>query len=1095
MKGTFIYSILLFTVCQLYAQRPVINAIDKSSASYNQTVFITGSNFPANTADVSVYFGSGEASVVSSSANLLEVTVPITATYGSITVENLSNGLIGKSMTAFTPSFKGDGFNASSISAQSNFSTNQQYTYDICSCDFDKDGKPDLAVTNNESSVISLFRNSSTHTSLSYDLTEQSIARPTIDISCGDLNGDNLPDLVAISESQGSQDVIFTFENTSTPGSISFTTTVTQLPVKADGNSSGRSIKISDIDSDGKPDIVIGVLNDPKIYVYRNTVATVGGSLSWSNPVGISLSGLGQTGAIQAGMIAVGDLNGDGLDDLGAFGFAKSSNIVLLRNNSTPGNISLAQELTVVDSDAKIDMMFIDLDNDNKREIVTTSNLASGREISISKNTSTTGSFSFDTKKTVSASGSFGVSAADLDGDGLVDLATASVSSRVHVVINNGNLDFTTNTISTSLNARNLVTIDANGDFKPDILFTNNSNTASVGRIRGFLNQNCMVPEISPSGLTFCLGDSFTLSATESPGTTYTWSSTGDVTFSQDGSNQATITVTSGTSATIEVTVNPPVGSCAIPGSTNLTLTPGSPPSAPIINLSNTGTICSGTAFNLSGPAGFDEYIWTLPSGTITTLTTNTLSINNSSSLDAGTYELRVRNNGSCAGDPNSRAVTINEPPMATIANRGTDNFCVGSSTTLEVIPYSGISYQWNLNGSPIATAQNTSYSAMTTGNYSVTLTDADGCALTSSAYSVNAVSPPTASITSAAEICVGTALPVSASGSSGTAGFTLNHSWDFGNGTNGIGENTTVTYASASSPTIQLTTGYESIAGCTNSTTKSITVSNAPTPASISALVSPSASSREKCPEDELLLTAPTGYQSYSFLVDGSEVSNTNTASIGTGAGIDLTEVTLNVVTAIGCQVNGALLTVSNFANSRIIIEAPDHTISTENSIQLSDTESSVRLSATNGSGYAWEPAAIIDDATSSEVTVFPTTQSTTIYVTGTDVTNNCVTMDSVTILTPGIIPRQSFSPNGDGIGYDCWEILNSSNLDGCTVHIFDQRGVFVFKGDSPFENNCVWNGNINNGSSEAPEGVYYFVLKCDEGSNSTSGYILLGR
>ena len=133
------------------------------------------------------------------------------------------------------------------------------------------------------------------------------------------------------------------------------------------------------------------------------------------------------------------------------------------------------------------------------------------------------------------------------------------------------------------------------------------------------------------------------------------------------------------------------------------------------------------------------------------------------------------------------------------------------------------------------------------------------------------------------------------------------------------------------------------------------------------------------------------------------------------------------------------------------------------------------------------------MSDSTSQTVTVFPNQPSTIVTLFGTD-DNGCAVSSQIEIILDNLRPKRTFSPNGDGLN-DCWEILNSSqdNTVGCKVYVFDARGRNIFVGDAPFENNCVWDGNFN--GTIVPEGIYYFVLKCDNDLTSKSGSILLAR
>ncbi|MBC7865716.1 MAG: T9SS type A sorting domain-containing protein [Bacteroidia bacterium] len=128
-------------------------------------------------------------------------------------------------------------------------------------------------------------------------------------------------------------------------------------------------------------------------------------------------------------------------------------------------------------------------------------------------------------------------------------------------------------------------------------------------------------------------------------------------------------------------------------------------------------TFCQGNSVTLSSSAG-SSYLW---SNGATTQTTN-ISTN-------GNYSVTVTAANGCSATSSATAVTVNTLPAATISAGGPTTFCQGNSVTLS--SSAGNSYLWS-NG---ATTQTTIIS--TSGNYSVTVTGANGCSATSSVTSV----------------------------------------------------------------------------------------------------------------------------------------------------------------------------------------------------------------------------------------------------------------------------------------------------------------------------------------------------------------------
>jgi hypothetical protein len=96
---------------------------------------------------------------------------------------------------------------------------------------------------------------------------------------------------------------------------------------------------------------------------------------------------------------------------------------------------------------------------------------------------------------------------------------------------------------------------------------------------------------------------------------------------------------------------------------------------------------------------------------------------------------------GQCASTT-TMTVTVNPLPSPSIANVGALTFCQGGSVTLNASPAG--TFQWNLGGNPIAGQTSATLNATTSGNYTVTVTNANGCAATSAPVTVTVTVLPT---------------------------------------------------------------------------------------------------------------------------------------------------------------------------------------------------------------------------------------------------------------------------------------------------------------------------------------------------------------
>ena len=87
-----------------------------------------------------------------------------------------------------------------------------------------------------------------------------------------------------------------------------------------------------------------------------------------------------------------------------------------------------------------------------------------------------------------------------------------------------------------------------------------------------------------------------------------------------------------------------------------------------------------------------------------------------------------------------------------------------------------------------------------------------------------------------------------------------------------------------------------------------------------------------------------------------------------------------------------------------------------------------------------------------------------------------------------------EGFSPNEDGLN-DVFEISNLKDVFDYELIIYSRLGNLIYKGDNevPF-----WDGTPNQGigGSEAPTGVYFWVLKLrDPNIEDMVGWVYLNR
>ncbi|HEU4886888.1 MAG TPA: IPT/TIG domain-containing protein [Thermoanaerobaculia bacterium] len=177
-----------------------------------------------------------------------------------------------------------------------------------------------------------------------------------------------------------------------------------------------------------------------------------------------------------------------------------------------------------------------------------------------------------------------------------------------------------------------------------------------------------------------------------------------------DGTSEASAPAIIAACSPPAVTIDAPVTSICTGGSTTLTA-------------------------NVSGGTAPYTYQWHDGNGPIAGATSSTLNVSY-----GGDYSVVVTDSIACPAA--SAPVTIAEttPPPATISAGGPTTFCDGGAVVLTAS--AGASYLWSTS----ETTQ--SITVTTSGNYSVTVTDANGCGSTSAPTSVTVKTTPVATIT-----------------------------------------------------------------------------------------------------------------------------------------------------------------------------------------------------------------------------------------------------------------------------------------------------------------------------------------------------------
>ena len=1106
-------------------------SITPTHAEVGQTVTISGLGLSGTSA---VFFGSvavSGANINVQSDNLMTAIVPAGATHGSITV--LNNGLMAQSSQQFYISFSGTASTNTEYDSEFELSTGEVDIDDICLCDLNGDGKSDITLTHkhevaetstNPKSEITIFRNESTagttRFSAAININNAQNKNGFIATTCADLDGDGKPELIFTADQGTSLQHIYVYKNESAAGAITMTPlelTTLKLPQSSGNNRIARRVKAFDMDGDGKNDLVVGNDTDNTLHIFRNTGSGTGNfSFEPSSELG--------AGNNFSGNILVIDINNDGkLDIISAPFRAQSqqstsiSEASILKNNSTTGRFSFSLETTINNGTDRISSLSSgDFDQDGLNDIVIASR--DGGSIKVYQNTSNGSLISFGNAididlGTPSPLTPFGVDLGDVNGDGLVDIVSSFASGGIALVPNNSTIpnNAATGTIAfrpaerlaTSTTTQNICVGDLNADAKPDIAFTLDVNPGSTGKLGVFMNRNLIVPSISPSDGPFCRNDAFNITATKSTSSTYDWRimTPAVATITNNGDN-ADIEVTSADSpVTIQVEITQTGSMGSNPVTIEYIILNGPmQQSPPTVSFSPSapagGVVCFGEPFILGVPAATGGYMfeWTRPNGS--TSTGSQINIATASTEDAGNYTVRVMPPGGCFTEMSTPFnVKIEKAPLRIISNQGCATTSASPAITLDIGNSGAFNYSWKRDRSPISETSTTIQASMA-GSYTVEVSTRAGmCVTESEPFIVPEFT--TSQFDLETMTCVNSPIQLTSNTVSDNA-FTSTEMWEVLNGINPISPSDTslvspgdilnFSFNQVGTYTIRLTSEYRNFEICPDILEKEIIVTDPP------VITFNVADGVEKCQLDGLTvgIKSPSSADiaSYEWSVNGS-LSSASTVEATTPIGMDSVYAILTITTTIGCQVRDSVK-VKNFPSDADISSTSTAFDPSTDTVTLED-DNFITLTAENiVSGIAWSPKSIIDDTTATTITIFPSLTTTTVTLHGTDA-GGCAVVSTLTIILDNIRPRRTFSPNGDGLGFDCWEILNSTELQGCKVYVFDARGKNILVQDSPFPENCVWDGNYN--GTPVPEGLYYFVLKCDKSDFTKSGSILLAR
>jgi Leucine-rich repeat (LRR) protein len=517
------------------------------------------------------------------------------------------------------------------------------------------------------------------------------------------------------------------------------------------------------------------------------------------------------------------------------------------------------------------------------------------------------------------------------------------------------------------------------------------SNWSAISRFRTYS------PVAASGVLSFCEGGQVTLTAPL--GLSYQWLRNGNPIAS--ATSQQLVANESGV---YTVQVNSSIGCVYTSESVTVTVNP-----LPTATISFTGTaeVCEGQTKILTASAGA-SYRWFRNGEVIANATSQSIEINT-----GGSYTVEVTSAAGCTRLSAAQTINVVAIPTASITAGGSLNFCSGGSVVLTASL--GASYQWFKDGVAIDGATQRNYTAFTTGNYAVNVSNSLGCGNTSAGVQVTVTPIPTATITISGQtaICQGETTTLTASEGA-------SYQW-FRNG---------VAIAGATNRSIIVSqTGSYSVEVANSPLCKALSL-----PVVITVGVLPTATMTANgplsfCQGQSVQFTANSA-SAYQWFKDGQPIAGaTQQTYTANAAGA----YSVRVSNASGCSAVSLPQTVS-------VTPLPVATINPSGSLTVCQNTALTLTAPDGGGSYQWLRNGV--EIAGATTRFYSVTQSGNYQIRVTNGTNCTVTSANTTVLVEAT-PPANITQNGPELrapagNFDYQWYKNGQPISGATQQIF---------------------------------------------------------
>ncbi len=285
-------------------------------------------------------------------------------------------------------------------------SSSANYACSVFAVDIDGDGDPDVLSASKDDNKIAWYENTDGNGTFGDQQIITTNAEGASYVFATDIDGDGDPDVLSASDTD---DKIAWYENTDGNGTFGAQQIIT---TNADG---ANTVYAIDIDGDGDPDVLSASKYDNKIAWYENIDGT--GTFGLQQIISSDVGG--------ATSVYATDIDGDGdMDVLSASEISDYINKIAWYENTDGNGTFGAQQIITTNIDGANTVYATDIDGDGDMDVLSSS--ANDYKIAWYENTDGNGNFGYQQIISTNNYSYQCVFAADIDGDGDMDVLSAS---------------------------------------------------------------------------------------------------------------------------------------------------------------------------------------------------------------------------------------------------------------------------------------------------------------------------------------------------------------------------------------------------------------------------------------------------------------------------------------------------------------------------------------------------------------------------------------------------------------------------------------------------------------------------------------------